>query len=83
MILTVVSIPIRVFATLSLVNMNFLPRVAHFFAPDSKALCLAEAASLNPSAVAETLYVSLPNSRTLLVETHPVKNNREMMAVFL
>ena len=50
---------------------EFLPRLLHFSEPVLKALWRADAASLKPSAVAETVYVSLPNSRTLLVETQP------------
>lgn len=66
-----VSIPILVLATFSLVSRNFLPRLLHLSAPVLKALWRADAVSLKPSAVAETVYVSLPNSRTLLVETQP------------
>ena len=70
-----VSIPILVLATFSLVSRNFLLRLLHFSAPALKALWRADAASLKPSAVAETVYVSLPNSRTLLVETQPTTSS--------
>ncbi len=71
MTVTVVSMPIRVGALDYPVSTRRRPRAVHLAVPASKALCLADAAERNPSAVADAVYVSGPTSITSLVETHP------------
>jgi hypothetical protein len=70
-IVTIVSIFIRVRVTDSLTSINCFPIEAQCRRAASNAFSLADDAELIPSAVAETVNVSFPTSKTLLDVTQP------------